>query len=106
MEQLLMNKSTKLTDTLDAATIVKKYLKVVKATDWKTADRLAKLFPYLLTKPKWEKENPEDDYRPLVITAYGNPVCDSCIQLQIEAEEKENRRTAEERAKDINEKGI
>jgi len=96
-----MNKSTKLTDTLDSTKIVKKYLKAIKETDWKAADRLAKLFPYLLTKPKWEKEDipKEDDYRPLVIKAYANPACDACVQLQLEVQEKENRRMAEERAK-------
>lgn len=90
--------STKLTDTLDSTTIVKKYLKAIKATDWKTADRLAKLFPYLLTKPKWEKENPTD-FDQLVIKLHCQylDTCKYCQQEEHKRKEIEDKKHAEAR---------
>jgi len=92
-----MNKSTKLTDTLDSATIVKKYLKAIKATDWKAATAIAKLFPYYLTKPKWVKEEQEsEEIEQLVI--HHCPFSNECTYCQ-KAYEAKYKKEAEERAK-------
>ena len=95
-----INKSTKLTDTLDSTKIIKRYLKAIKANDWKVADRLAKLFPYLLTKPKWEKDAFDSkDVEGLVIElGCGNlETCAYCKKKEDEKDATEAReRTANE----------
>jgi hypothetical protein len=100
-----MNKSTKLTDTLDSTKIVKKYLKAIKETDWKAADRLAKLFPYLLTKPKWVKDefDPKDVQGLVIELGCGNlETCTYCKEKEDQKDATEAReRTADEYWRDL-----
>lgn len=78
-----MNKSTKLTDTLDSTKIVKKYLTAIKDGEYKDASLLSKLFPYLLVKPKWEKEmNPEEFHQLVIVRCPFKKECTYCRERQ------------------------
>jgi hypothetical protein len=90
-----MNKSTKLTDSLDGDKIVKKYLKAIKDDELKKAALLAKLFPYLLTKPKWEKEPDPEEVEQLVIRLHCQYL-DNCAYCR-EEDRKTNEKRDEER---------
>jgi hypothetical protein len=82
--------STKLTDSFDGTKIVKKYLKAIKNNDWKVADRLAKLFPYLLTKPNKVDEPKDNGFHGIIIKDWANPACDACTKLAVEKAAKTN----------------
>lgn len=77
-----MNKSTKLTDTLDSTKIVKKYFKYIKDADYKRAALLAKLFPYRLTKPAKVDMSKEGHIDGLFITEWNK--CENCKKLAAE----------------------
>lgn len=100
-----MNKSTKLTDTLDSTKIIKKYLKYIKLGHYKEAALTAKLFPFLLTKPKWEKEefDPSTVDRLIIELGCENlETCDYCKKKEDQKNVAEAReRTANEYWRDL-----